>query len=301
MTIYEHGNRILEDRNLYSCCCNNLRSTKVATGSSTEGYCPLVHNFSFLYLQENLNSFVVQPSGAHLQVDATEDKRSCLSDTYGNKVSFPISMNCVTSERKSNISPTLTPTTICSLLQKPYEYSLYTDNATIADKGVNLRSSVNENSDISGHKYLSIISKAELFPKTNKIKSYEVSKYRETDVKKPNDKETKNVGVMQHISKPDILESGSLLNVEERTRMVREIQLELVKWKQKHSNTQVVQYDGKIRIPIIREGEVGSEQLCQNIAVSDNLTAITYKHDLHWKQQPVPNTSNSNSLGSICK
>jgi hypothetical protein len=178
---------------------------------------------------------------------------------------------------------------------------LYTEDATIADKGVNVRSSVNENSDISGHKYLSIISKSELFPKTNKIKSYEVSKYKETDVKKPNDKETENVGVMQHISKADVLKSGSLLNAEERIKIVREIQLELVKWRQKQSNAQVVQYDGKICVPILREGEDDSEQLHQNITVSNNLTATTSKHDLHWKQQPIPNTSNSNSLGSLCK
>lgn len=248
-----------------------------------------------------MNSFVVQPSGAHLQVDATEDKRSCLSDTYGNKVSFPVSMNCVTSERKSNTTPTLTPTTICSLLQKPYEYSLYTDDATIAGKGVNLSSSVNENSDISGRKYLSVVCKSELFPKTNKIKSYEVSKYRETDVKKPNDKETEDVGVIQHFSKADVLQSGSSLNAEERTKMVKEIQLELVKWRQKQSNAQAVQCNGKIRIPVLREGEVDSEQLHQNIEVSDNLTATTSKQDLHWKQQPIPNTSEGSSLGSLCK
>lgn len=238
-----------------------------------------------------MNSFVVQPSGAHLQFGATEDKRSCLSDTYGNKVSFPVSMNCVTSERKSDITPTWTSTTMCSLLQKPYEYSLYTDNASVANKGVNLRSSVNENSDSSGHKYLSIISKSELFPETNKMKSYEVSKYRETDVKMPDDKETENT---------DLLESGSSLNAEERTKMVREIQLELVKWRQKQSNAQAVQYSGKIRVPVLRE-EVDSEQLHQNIAASDNLTATTSKHDLHWKQQPITSISYSNSLGSLCK
>jgi hypothetical protein len=252
-------------------------------------------------LQENLNSFVVQPSGAHLQVDATEDKQSCLSDTDGNRASFPGSVKCVTSERNTNRAPTSTQAMICSLLHKPYEYSLYTDDATVADKGVNLRSSVNENSGISGHKYLSFINKSELFPNANKIKSYEVSKYRDTNVKKPNDKETEIFGVMRHISKPNVLESESSPNVEERTRMVREIQLELVKWRQKQINAQAGQYDSKIRVPILREGEVDSEQFHQNIAVSGNLTATTSKQDCHWKQQALPNSSNSNSLGSQCK
>lgn len=245
-----------------------------------------------------MKSCVVQPSGIHLQADATKDKQSHLSDTYGNNTSFPVSMNRVTSEISTNISPAWTSSTVFSLLQKPYEYSTYTDCATAADKGVNLRSSVNENSGISGHKYLSIINKSELFPKTNKIRSYEVSNYKEKDVKKPNDKETENAGKMQHISKPDILESVSSLDVEERKRMVREIQLELVKWRQKQSNALAVQCDVKVRVPIITEGEADSEQMHQNVAVSSNLTGTTSKLDLRGKQQAIPNTSNNNSPGS---
>jgi hypothetical protein len=248
-----------------------------------------------------VNSCVDQPSGTHTQVDATEDKLSCLSDTHGNNASFPVSMNCVTSARNTNTSPTWTASAVFSLLQKPYDCSMYTDRATIADKGVNLRSSANGNSAISGHKYLSIINKSELFPKTNKVRSYEVSKYKEKNVKKPNDKETENAGEMQHISKPEVLESVSSLNVDNRKRMVREIQLELVKWRQKQSNAQAVQYDVKIRVPIVREGEVDSEQLHQNKTVSNNLTGTTSKLDLRGKQQAISNTNNSNSPGSQCK
>jgi hypothetical protein len=249
-------------------------------------------------LQESFKSCVVQPSGTHLQADATKDKRSCLSDICGNNASFPVSINRVTSESNTNISPTWTASTVFSLLQKPYVYSTYTECATVANKGVNLRSSVNENSGISGHKYLSIINKSELFPKTNKIRSYEVSNYKEKDVKKPNDKETENAGEMQHISKPDILESVSSLDVEERKRMVREIQLELVKWRQKQSNELAVQYDVKARVPIVTEGEVDFEHMYQNVAVSSNLTGTTSKLDLRGKQQAIPNTSNNSLPGS---
>jgi hypothetical protein len=212
-------------------------------------------------------------------------------------------MNCVTSERSTDVSPTLTASRTLSLSQKPYDYSVYTDYATVADKGVNLRPNVQENAGISGHKCLSFINKPELFPETNKIKTYDVCKYKETDFKTPNDKETEKSSEMQctSISKQDVSESGSLVNVEERTRMVREIQSELVKWRQKQRNAQAVQYDGKICATIIRGGKVDCEQSHQNIAVSSSLTGISSKLDLHGKPEAIPNTNNGNSLGSQCK
>jgi hypothetical protein len=255
-------------------------------------------------LQKNCNTSTVQPSGAHLDIAAIEDKETCRSETdilFCNERSFPFSMKSESAEQDTTKSPVFTQSMIRRLLRKQYQCSLYTDVATIPDKDVNLISSDNENSGASTRKYLSLINNAELFPNRNKRKPYEVSKYTEKSGRKPNDKGNDAVGMMGHIPKPNVLESGSSLNVEEQTRLVQEIHLELYEWRQKQHNTQAVQCNDKMYVPNLRKGRNDSKKWHQDLAVSGLRITRSEDYDPHWKQRKIPNTNSSGSSGSHCK
>jgi hypothetical protein len=251
-------------------------------------------------LQENCNATTVQLSGA-----ATEDKKMRQSETdilFHNEPSFPFNVKSAFAEQETTKTPVLTQSMIRRLLQKKYQCSLYTGVSTISDKNVNLMSSDNENCGASVHKYLSLINNAELFPNRNKSKLYEAAKYVEKSGRKPNDKGNDAVGMMGHTLKQNVLESRSLLNDEEQTRLLQEIHLEIYEWRQKQHNTQAVQCDDEPCIQNLRKMRNNSKKWYQNVTVSDDLRIARSKdYDPHQRQNEVPNTNNRSSSGSHCK
>jgi hypothetical protein len=252
-------------------------------------------------LQENFNS-AIQLSGTHLKMSDEQSGPSNTDVQFGNEPSYPLNMKSASAEQDTTRALAVTQSMICRHLWKPYQCSWYTDVATVQDKNVNLRSSESEHSGVSKHKYLFLINNSELFPNKNKTKSYNASKYIGESVKKPNDKAAEAVGIVGHIPEPNVLESVSSQNVEERTRLVKEIQLELVKWRQNVSNAQTLHYDGKMCIPNLRKGRTDSKKCHQYKAVSDDLSASNSKcDDPHWRQQEVPDTINNSSSGGQCK
>lgn len=247
----------------------------------------------------------MQPSDGHLDIAAIADKQTCPSETdilFGNEPSFPFSLKSAPAGQDTAKTPVVTESMIRRLLQKQYQHTLYADAATTRDKDVNLRSSKNENSGVSMHKYLSLINNAELFPNRNKTKSYDISKYTEKSSRKQNDTGNYASGMMGHTPKPNVLEIGSSLNVEERTRLVQKIYLELNEWRQKQCNTQAVQCDDKMCIPNVRNGRNDSKKWHQNVVVSDDLSITRSKDcETHWRQHEVPSTNDGSSSGSHCK
>lgn len=257
----------------------------------------------FYILQENFSSSMIQPSGSHLH-SAVEDKQTCSSETvilHENNPSFPATMKSASDEHGATRVLTLTQSLACSLSQKPYNSSLYAETA-IPHKDGNLKCSECENSVVCKHRYSSLINNSESFSNVKQVKSSEISNYRLKFDKKPNDKEPEVVGMTGLIPSGNVLDSENSVNAEKRTRQVEKILSELASWRKKQSNIQTVQYNSKGHIPNKRKGRADCKKLHQKMAASDTLISLIPKHcDSLPRQQEIPDTSNSCSLGSHCK
>jgi len=245
----------------------------------------------------------MQPSGAHLQ-GAVEDKQTCSSKTdilLENNPSYPATMKSASDEQDATRGLTVTQSLACSLSQKQYDSSLYTDTA-VPDKDSNLKSSENKNSDVHKHRYSSVTNNSESFSNVEQVKSSEFSSYRLKIGKNPNDKEPEVVSMLGLAPTTNVLDSGSSVNAKNRERRVEKILSELASWRQKQRNIRTVQNDNKVQVPNERKGRTDSTKWHQNVVVSDTLSNLRPKHcDSLRRKQEVPDTSNSCSLGSHCK
>ena len=247
---------------------------------------------------------MIQPSGAHLQ-SAVEDKQTSSSEAViqlENNPSFPSTMKSSSDEHDATRALTLTQSVACSLSQKPYDSSLYTDTA-VPDKECNLKpSEENKNSGVCKHRCSSLTNNSESFSNVKQVKSSEFSSYRLKIGKKQNDKEPEVVSMMGLAPTTNVLDNGSSVNAKNRERRAEKILSELASWRQKQSNIQTVLNENKVHIPNERKGRTNSKKWHQNVAVSDTLTNLSPKHhDSLQRKQEVPDTNNSCYLGSRCK
>jgi len=245
----------------------------------------------------------MRPSGAHLQ-SVVQDKPSCSPETEilrENNPSHPATMKSLSDEQAATRALTVTQSVACSLSQKPYDGSLYTDTA-VPEKNGKLKSSEIKNSGVSKHRYSSVTNNSESVSNVKQVKSSEFSSCRLKIGKKPNDKEPEVVSMMGLDPTTNVLVSGSSVNAKNRERRVGKILSELDSWRQKQSNIQAVRNDNKVHIPNKRKGRTDSKKWCQNVAASNTLTNLGPKHcDSVRRKQEVPDTRNNCSLGSHCK
>lgn len=233
-------------------------------------------------LQKKCNASTVQPLGARLDVAAIASKQTCDLETdilFGGEPSFPSSVKSASAEQDATKHLVSSQSARHRFLQKQRQCSLRAHVPIIP---------VNQ--------YLSLINNVELFYNRNKTKPYEVSKYTEKNGKEQSDKQNDAVGTMGNIPKPNVLESGCLLNVEEQTRLVQEIHIEICEWRKKQHNA--VQCNDTMCIPNVRRGRNDSKKLHQNVTVSDDLRVRSSKHyDSNENQHAVAATNNTSSSG----
>ncbi|XP_069681237.1 uncharacterized protein [Periplaneta americana] len=220
---------------------------------------------------------------------------------YENKPLLPFFTRDKSLNQNTSEPLTLTESTICRFLRSHYDSSLYTDFPAVAEKDVHVVVDENQNvniSDLTASEYLPFCSHTS-YPYTNQTRIYEISKYTENN-ERHYGKHYNAPSAMEHTMNSSVLHDGYSTKNEERVRRVKEIQLELINWKQTHSDAYTqkeIEYDAsktRRHTPRLRMEKNDCTELHKNVLQLDDIKSGDTSPLCNQQDQEVTSATRNN-------